>query len=72
MTVQRVEDFREIQLGTKTAQGTVKHIYGAVQNFIVFLSDTDEIKCLSEREDKAYQNATIKRISLQIKKKLKG
>lgn len=72
MAVQRVNDFRNIQIGSVTTQGNVKFIYGASENFIVFLSDTYDLKCLSERNDNVYKNAGLKakEISAKAFKKL--
>ena len=65
-------DYKTITIDSKTGHGTVKFIYGASVDFIVFLNEVDQPIVLSERTDEVYLKATefALQISAQAFKKL--
>lgn len=66
-------DYRKIVIGQKTSTGTVKHIYGQDEDFIVFLDINDEPRIYTERKDEVYLKAVqlSKKISAKFYDKLK-
>lgn len=66
-------DYRTINVGQQTSAGTVKHIYGQAEGFIVFLDTNDEPRLFTERKDEVYLKSVqlSKNISATYYKKLK-
>lgn len=53
-------DFRNVALGSTTTQGTVQHIYGANQDWIVFLNESGDLKTLTQPDSQSEKLAETK------------
>ena len=54
LVTRNLTDFRNVIIGSKTAQGTVVHIYGVAKDYVSFLNDKGDGKLFTERTDNVY------------------
>lgn len=57
-------NFRNVVLGSATTQGTVEHIYGASQDWIVFLNESGDLKTLTNPDTQSDKLAEMEINSL--------